>query len=74
MKSDRTPDYLTAIREEWSKQEPIDLVVVVLRTSRADVYSAVKNLTLCDLGIVTQVNLFFNLFIYQFINIFFLSV
>ncbi len=55
LSNDRTPDYLNAIHGEHSKEEAIDLVVVVLRSSRADVYSAVKKLTLCNLGLVTQV-------------------
>ena len=61
MSSDRTIDYLTDIREE-SNKDPIDLLVVVLRTARDDVYSAVKKLTICDLGIITQVNQLISLF------------
>ena len=55
MQSDRTTDYLRTIRDECERTDQLTLIVVVLRSNRADYYSAIKDLTLCELGIPSQV-------------------
>ena len=57
IQNDRNNSYLDAIREECARSDQIQMIVVILRAARADTYSAVKQLTLCDLGIPSQVNL-----------------
>ena len=55
MQADRTSNYVDSIRNEVSKS----LIFCVLRSARADTYSAIKKLTCSEFGIPSQVEFLF---------------
>ena len=55
MQSDRNNDYTRTIQEECDKTDQIQMIMAVQKSNRADTYSAIKQLTLVDLGIPSQV-------------------
>lgn len=52
---DRTNNYLDTIRNECYRLK-YNMVMTVLSSNKADVYSAIKKLTVCDIGIPSQVS------------------
>lgn len=55
MQADRTSNYVDSIRNELDRKE-YSLVFCVLRSVRADTYSAIKKLTCSEIGIPSQVS------------------
>ena len=62
MQADRTSNYVDSIRNEVSKS----LIFCVLRSARADTYSAIKKLTCSEFGIPSQVEFLF--FFFDFVG------
>ena len=58
MQADRSSDYTNRIREECSRMN-YNMIMVVMRSQRADTYGAIKKLTCSDIGIPSQVRVFF---------------
>ena len=54
MQADRSSDYTNRIREECSRMN-YNMIMVVMRSQRADTYGAIKKLTCADIGIPSQV-------------------
>ncbi|XP_046439550.1 piwi-like protein Siwi [Daphnia pulex] len=54
LEADRTTNYANALKNELPKK-PYDIVMCVLRTGREDIYSVIKNITFCQVGIASQV-------------------
>ena len=65
MQADRTSNYVDSIRNEVSKSD-YSLIFCVLRSARADTYSAIKKLTCSEFGIPSQVE--FLLFFFYFVG------
>lgn len=55
MQADRTSNYVDSIRNEVDRKA-YSLVFCVLRSVRADTYSAIKKLTCSEFGIPSQVS------------------
>ena len=58
MQADRSSDYTNRIREECSRMN-YNMIMVVMRSQRADTYGAIKKLTCADIGIPSQVRTLF---------------
>lgn len=59
MESDRLNDYLQSIENGISKHgNDVEIIMVVVGQKRADVYNGIKQLTLVQLGIPSQVEIF----------------
>ncbi|KAK4016032.1 hypothetical protein OUZ56_030995 [Daphnia magna] len=54
LQADRTGNYVTALQEELTRKT-YDVVMCVLANNRHDTYSSIKKITLCQLGIASQV-------------------
>ena len=67
MSSDRPAVYVEKIRDEV-KVNDYQMVMIMIRTRREDYYQAVKQVTLCEYGIPSQVFLKNNLFNFKLIN------
>lgn len=55
LESERELGFVSAMRDKLS-QKHYNLVMCVLTTHRADIYNSIKRLTLCEMGIPSQVH------------------